>query len=482
MQIWSPFLIQLLLLLSAASLTGCAGLFAVAPHHALPSGNKDCLSLFSESDAYIRSARTGDAQYARIEGYPFLRINRFYEALRSNLKNYQQKQAWVSSLGTLDKTARDIEIKNAARADANALTAINRLDQCRQKLITELFKNDASYQTLVERAVVPDNYQLTQRILGFYFATQWPVRMGVAKLHMQHSPSQTPVKDSAIVSYKVESTEDYQHLNFELTRDFLGIPLLNDEVVEALFERYAPVWSVATRSEADRIGQVKIKDDRVEVSSNRPSVYRHISHALFGQVPLVQLNYTIWFPRVPAANAMDIYAGEIDGLTFRVNLDENLQPLLADLMHNCGCYYMAFPSAQLRKKPPHNEQIEALWVPFNLPNLTPGKRYSITLDSGRHFVNAFSVADLPENALDLKVEHYDSLRQLPIQDGGTQSAFSPRGLIENSERLERFVLFPMGVLSAGAMRQVGTHAIAFVGRRHFDDPGLIEKNFVRTRD
>ena len=35
----------------------------------------------------------------------------------------------------------------------------------------------------------------------------------------------------------------------------------------------------------------------------------------------------------------------------------------------------------------------------------------------------------------------------------------------------------MGILSAGAMRQWGRHATAFIGRRHFDDADLFEKRF-----
>ena len=35
-----------------------------------------------------------------------------------------------------------------------------------------------------------------------------------------------------------------------------------------------------------------------------------------------------------------------------------------------------------------------------------------------------------------------------------------------------------GALDAGAMRQWGHHATAFVGRRHFDDADLIERRFV----
>ncbi|WP_417567869.1 hypothetical protein [Marinobacter sp.] len=44
-------------------------------------------------------------------------------------------------------------------------------------------------------------------------------------------------------------------------------------------------------------------------------------------------------------------------------------------------------------------------------------------------------------------------------------------------RLERFLLWPTGVLSPGGMRQWGRHATAFIGKRHFDDPDLLNRYF-----
>ena len=72
---------------------------------------------------------------------------------------------------------------------------------------------------------------------------------------------------------------------------------------------------------------------------------------------------------------------------------------------------------------------------------------------------------------------YDELRSLPLLTGGKRSAFGPDGLIAGSERAERFLFWPMGIASAGAMRQWGRQPTAFVGRRHFDDPDLIERRF-----
>ena len=73
-------------------------------------------------------------------------------------------------------------------------------------------------------------------------------------------------------------------------------------------------------------------------------------------------------------------------------------------------------------------------------------------------------------------QDYDSLRSLPSGDG-YRSLFGPYGIVRGSDRSERYLLWPMGIRSPGAMRQWGRHAIAFVGRRHFDDPYLISTLF-----
>ena len=60
--------------------------------------------------------------------------------------------------------------------------------------------------------------------------------------------------------------------------------------------------------------------------------------------------------------------------------------------------------------------------------------------------------------------------------GPMHPLYIPRGL--PTDRLERWLLWPMGVPEPGAMRQWGTHATAFVGKRHFDDPDLIGRYFT----
>ncbi|WP_372876483.1 hypothetical protein, partial [Pseudomonas sp.] len=70
----------------------------------------------------------------------------------------------------------------------------------------------------------------------------------------------------------------------------------------------------------------------------------------------------------------------------------------------------------------------------------------------------------------------DQLRALPHPQG-RRSLYAHDGLVPGSERLERWLLWPSGVASPGAMRQWGTHATAFIGRAHFDDPHLLGRYF-----
>jgi hypothetical protein len=97
-----------------------------------------------------------------------------------------------------------------------------------------------------------------------------------------------------------------------------------------------------------------------------------------------------------------------------------------------------------------------------------------------HYIERVSVVRGADSLVRYAFQPYDELRSLARLDGRRSSAFGPDGLIAGSERPERFLFWPMGIPSAGAMRQWGRHATAFIGRRHFDDADLIEKRFTLT--
>ena len=117
-----------------------------------------------------------------------------------------------------------------------------------------------------------------------------------------------------------------------------------------------------------------------------------------------------------------------------------------------------------------------------------GQAVTIRLSAGSHYVSglsAGSAARTPGQALSYRLLPPGkvpdlALRAAPLPaslGGGSRSIYAPDGLVPGSERLERLILWPMGIASAGAMRQWGHHATAFVGRRHFDDPDLFAGAF-----
>jgi hypothetical protein len=154
-------------------------------------------------------------------------------------------------------------------------------------------------------------------------------------------------------------------------------------------------------------------------------------------------------------------------------------PVLFDSMHNCGCYHMFFPTPRVElRSQPYTIEEQAL-VPQTLPALAPADRLVLRIASRTHYLERVTVMarDARPPGRSYAITGYDALRSLPLPDGARRSYFRPDGIVPGTERGERWVFWPMGIPEPGAMRQWGRHATAFVGRRHFDDPYLIERYF-----
>lgn len=472
----AKYLICALMILGG--LVGCAGLAPTGNFASLAPSEKACLSEFLRHDNAVSTRHVNDAQFARIPGYPFLRVNRLLASLRMTLDSREKQLRWLERLASLDHEARYFENKNLPAKERENLAVLN---DCRRELVEYLGNSPADLKKLLHQATVEDNYSTSKRLAGIYPLSRWAVFNGVLKLHSREKPfpAMRATETTRLYSSRIIASAQKHPMNTYPPRDSLGFPELSEEDVEGLMRMYAPVWAVETRGGSDFPGLLQWSDEKVVVAQNSPVEYQHISYTLLENQPLLQLMYTVWFPEVPATSAVDIYAGELDGLTFRVTLDNDFKPLLVDVMHNCGCYYMAFPSSRLSPAAVIDKFNEPLWIPFELRAPNSDERYVVQLGSGNHFLMGLSVSSSTSVTQKMSVLPYDRLRSLVVAANKNRSVFSPRGLIENSHRLERYVLWPMGVLSAGAMRQSGHHAIAFVGRRHFDDPALITDYFVR---
>jgi hypothetical protein len=119
---------------------------------------------------------------------------------------------------------------------------------------------------------------------------------------------------------------------------------------------------------------------------------------------------------------------------------------------------------------------------FAAPLFDPAKeRLAVAMESKTHYFQHLYPAsrDASAQSAIYRLMDYGVLRSLPYDGKIKRSMFAQDGLVPGTERLERFLLWPMGVPSPGGMRQWGRHAVAFVGQRQFDDPFYLDKMFTR---
>lgn len=290
----------------------------------------------------------------------------------------------------------------------------------------------------------------------------------------------------------------------------------------------------------DLEGLVGPKADRywLDVDSSQPVVYFQLAYARYGSAVLPQIVYTIWFPERMATERTDLEAGRIDGLIWRVTLDPFGVPLLYDSVHPSGCCHQFFHTRRLMpRSAPADRQIgEWAFSPIGVPveqwladrgrpvvdggRQAEGRAGSPTVppasasssdpaavDPGAALDPAAAddpAAEVGPLALHVATHSHqlvgvgwpnapwsepqalnppyrlvpaDELRTLARPGSTPRSVYDPDGRIIGSERVMRFVLWPAGISNAGAQRQYGRLATAFVGRRHFDDPDLLEARY-----
>jgi hypothetical protein len=263
------------------------------------------------------------------------------------------------------------------------------------------------------------------------------------------------------------------------------------QVDAALFDRHQPVFELEITHEDDEPGALAWDpaQGRPVARREQPTVYQHVSLTRYRGRTLTQLVYTVWFGSRPADGPGDLLAGHLDGLVWRVTLDDQGRALIYDTMHPCGCYHYFIPTPRATPIPAPADEPEWAFVPQAIRAPLADQRVVLRVATRTHFLERVTLeerGDAGRGAVALQVLAQDRLRTLHVIASGangaegaaTHSAYGPDGLVPGTERAERFVLWPMGIVSAGQMRQWGRHATAFVGRRHFDDADLFEKRFV----
>ena len=455
-----------------------------------------CADFFTSLDKQIAESNAIDAGVFRVKNYPYLRVNRFLASFSEEVDDSAAFAAWIDRMQALDQDARKYEIANLPTSAAAELDSAkdkaalyDKVVACGDILKTADFQHAKHQGGVRKNTVVPDEYIPLRRILGIYPLTSMFIYRGVSIWHGEARESYSPgppVNWQSIRYAPIPKSDlDSVRHNIEPTkRDALGIPVYSAEYRKALFQLYAPLWEIQFESDNDRIGSpMWTVRGELGVDTKQPLTYTLLSFTRFGKEILTQLNYIIWFPARPKDGSLDIYGGFLDGVNYRVTLDVNSEPLLYETVHNCGCYYKAYPTKRLRVRP----KIDYAEPPLILkaPEVNPSKGFmTVSMERRTHYVQHLypSARELLPDSATYELKDYGLLRSLVFSADHRKSMFGQNSITPGSERSERYILWPTGVLSPGAMRQWGRHAVAFIGRRHFDDPYFMNKMFIKTDD
>lgn len=448
---------------------GCATL---PPPPGAATIQDECTPLLAALDA---AAPGSPSTQRAVPGWPGLAADRFLAGFDPQTLSAPAVEVWLARLAaagrereTLQRTRLPAEVA-APLAPLPTLAA--RLDACRATSLAAA-EAPAALTRLHAAAQVPSDYSTAARVLGLWPLTVLPVQVLGARYRQETLARLADPPPPAAGAQRFGPLPAPPPVVGRLRRDALDVPVPSTAQLDALFALHAPVFEIDGRTPADLPGQpLRRADGRLDFRPE-PRVYRWPSLGRLHDRPVLQLNWLIWFAARPPTEGA-LYAGVLDGLIWRVTLDPDARPYVYDSIHACGCYHLLFPRAGLRLTAAAVALAETPIAPYPAPAFRPGRHLRLRIASGTHYLIALGEDDghpvVPYRSVDYTALYTEADAEA---DAGAQTLFDPDGLIPGSERPERWLLWPMGVASAGAMRERGRHAIAFVGERHFDDPGL----------
>ena len=308
-----------------------------------------CADFFASLDSKIKQAGIIDPGVFRVKNYPYLRVNRFLASFSEEVDNEEAFVAWIDHMQALDQEARKYEIANLPDDTVAELTSQNertellsRVEICGDLLKNTDFQDDRQKKELRDMISAPDDYITLRRVLGIYPFTSMFVYSGVINWHSEARQNYSPKPPSNWRSVRYTPNQKnnissaYQFI-IPTKRDALGIPQYSPEDLKALFYAYAPLWEIRFEGNYDRIGAPNWSNKgELNVNTDQPVTYTLFSYTRFGKEILPQLNYIVWFPSRPKNSSLDIYGGHLDGLIYRVTLENNNKPILYETVHNCG--------------------------------------------------------------------------------------------------------------------------------------------------
>jgi hypothetical protein len=488
----------ILLLIFLLFLSGCAP-FLSRPTSFSFETPEECKEFLNRLDEIVKEAGVRDASSVSVPKFPYLRANRFLESLKKNVKSDEEKREWVRWMQELDLESRkkeisnlpdqavlSIEMKDVKKMDRESLYA--QVKSCSSKLLDYDQVGPGFYETLFPLVHVPDEYSFFRRAMGLYPLISIPVVVVTERsrdkmrnrfaTRLNELPvdgslkAYFPAKGISLAENQIREIMERSKMNL------LRAPRLDKDEEEKLVWSFAPILIQDVAASYDQIGEVIWEKGKVEVNPEKPTVYYYLSQAILKGEPILQINYVLWYSERAGERPPGIEKGRLDGLTVRVSLDRQGNVFMVDVENNCGCYHFFAPQKErvdeVLTRPLMFDALVAQW----LPAMVAGERLGVRINSGWHQVQRLISAGEFSNSSPYTIMPYAVLEALPHKDGQTESIFNSKGIVKGSERIERFILFSMGIRAIGSMRQRGHHAIELIGRVHFDDSNLFDQNFV----
>lgn len=392
-----------------------------------------CLVEYEAIDSVVQQAGVADSGYARIDGFPYFRIDRFLASYDFTKFQPAQKTEWIGRLVEADKEARAIEIGNLPAYQRGVLFArlgrdpMQTVEACAETLRAFDHQKKEAHQALPARA----------KVTGEDPAPARPTSWSKEQLAALTAPRET-TPDASVFAPAAGLTMSPHavKLVIETARtEALRIPQPKEDVTERLIAAFAPVWVVNGRAD-DALVLPEWREGKPATSPEVAAAYTLVTNTKFKGQALLQINYVVWFKAQP-----------VDGLIWRVTIGPDGRPLAYDSIRTDGSGYLLLAGA-------------GLGAPgaVAIPEVLDGDRVAVTVDAGTRTITHVGPWSGQTRNLYVLTE-YDRLLRLYRSAGETHSLFGPEG-----------VLIPGG---GHAPRQWGHHKLP--NGAYFDSPTLFEK-------
>ncbi len=421
---------------SVAVAAAAIGLMAMSPTGEWRKGDaavEKCMSEYTAIDTTVRQAGSADAEYARVDGFPYFRVNRFLASYDFATLKPAERTEWIDHLVQADKDERAIEIGNLPATKRGELYGklerdpLQSIKACADVVRPFDHGKPEAHKALPPRAVVE----------GADTPAKSPARTPeqLAALTAAAAPAMTGTTVFEPMGTKPMSPYTVKLVIGQASSKELKIPEPKEEGADRLIGSFAPMIRVTGEPDESMVIPVW-KDGKITSEFNAAVAYAKFSQAKWKGQPVLQVSYFIWFKAQP-----------LDGLIWRVTIGPGGKPLAYDTIHTDGSnYLLLLADSGLRAN-----------GAAKLPEVPEGSRLVLSIDGATHDIRHVGVWDGVTRDNYLLVE-YDRLRRLYHHAGETRSLFDANG---------------NGGTGPGAPRQWGHHKLE--NGLYFDAPDLLEK-------